>query len=187
MTLEEVLKNIEHYEYTPPCESTLSILPKGKDRSTALSNLTALDDKKCVWCRNSHLVGRRRKYCSVSCKNSAMMFCYPQDPRTKAWVLINRQGCACRLCGLSHEDLIIENYSKALKSKERYETFAEKYGYTQKFTISYWHLMGTSSGHILQADHIVPIFKGGSSLGIDNIQVVCAACHSIKTAAERNM
>lgn len=32
-----------------------------------------------------------------------------------------------------------------------------------------------------QADHIVPVFKGGSACGLDNYQTLCLFCHKIKT------
>ena len=32
-----------------------------------------------------------------------------------------------------------------------------------------------------EVDHIIPIFKGGESLGLDNHQVICYTCHKAKT------
>lgn len=36
-----------------------------------------------------------------------------------------------------------------------------------------------------EVDHIIPIFQGGTSLGWENIQLLCGKCHRIKTANER--
>ncbi len=36
-----------------------------------------------------------------------------------------------------------------------------------------------------QADHIIPIFKGGGGLGLENYQTLCVQCHSNKTLLDR--
>jgi 5-methylcytosine-specific restriction endonuclease McrA len=42
-------------------------------------------------------------------------------------------------------------------------------------------------GHELriEVDHMVPIFKGGQSLGHENLQLLCYQCHKIKSVEER--
>lgn len=35
-----------------------------------------------------------------------------------------------------------------------------------------------------EVDHVVPIFKGGNSLGLGNHQILCALCHKAKTKAD---
>lgn len=44
----------------------------------------------------------------------------------------------------------------------------------------------TSAQATLQVDHIVPLRDGGAPLDPLNLQVLCASCHSLKTAAERD-
>lgn len=36
-----------------------------------------------------------------------------------------------------------------------------------------------------EADHILPVFKGGSGLGIENYQTLCPYCHKNKTKLDR--
>lgn len=36
-----------------------------------------------------------------------------------------------------------------------------------------------------EVDHIIPIFKGGSALGTENLQLLCKECHLDKTINER--
>jgi len=36
-----------------------------------------------------------------------------------------------------------------------------------------------------EADHILPVFKGGAGLGIENYQTLCPHCHKIKTNLDR--
>jgi 5-methylcytosine-specific restriction protein A len=41
------------------------------------------------------------------------------------------------------------------------------------------------SGHLWQADHIVPVVEGGGACGLDNYRTLCTACHKAETAALR--
>jgi 5-methylcytosine-specific restriction endonuclease McrA len=36
-----------------------------------------------------------------------------------------------------------------------------------------------------ETDHIIPIFQGGQSLGLENVQLLCKKCHRVKTTNER--
>ncbi len=38
------------------------------------------------------------------------------------------------------------------------------------------------SGHLWQADHIVPVVEGGGVCGLENYRTLCTACHKIETA-----
>lgn len=38
------------------------------------------------------------------------------------------------------------------------------------------------TGHLWQADHIVPVVEGGGCCGLDNIRTLCHACHLGATA-----
>lgn len=37
-----------------------------------------------------------------------------------------------------------------------------------------------------EADHILPVFKGGGACGLDNFQTLCVKCHKIKTNSDLN-
>ncbi len=39
------------------------------------------------------------------------------------------------------------------------------------------------SGHLWQADHIIPVVEGGGSCGLDGYRTLCTACHKAETAA----
>lgn len=39
------------------------------------------------------------------------------------------------------------------------------------------------TGHLWQADHIVPVIEGGGECSIDNYRTLCTDCHRIETAA----
>lgn len=50
-----------------------------------------------------------------------------------------------------------------------------------KFQPDYWK---EPRGTYPEVDHIIPIWIGGQSLGVDNHQVLCKNCHRIKTSRE---
>ena len=39
-------------------------------------------------------------------------------------------------------------------------------------------------GVLWQADHVVPVWQGGGACGLENLQTLCARCHSLKTGKE---
>ena len=39
------------------------------------------------------------------------------------------------------------------------------------------------SGHLWQADHIIPVVEGGGECGLENYWTLCSACHKRETAA----
>lgn len=41
-----------------------------------------------------------------------------------------------------------------------------------------------TEGSLWQADHVVPVWRGGGLCGLENLQTLCTACHSAKTKEE---
>ncbi|CAE7899600.1 Zranb3 [Symbiodinium sp. KB8] len=41
-----------------------------------------------------------------------------------------------------------------------------------------------TEGSLWQADHILPVWQGGGACGLENLQTLCASCHSLKTSEE---
>ena len=41
------------------------------------------------------------------------------------------------------------------------------------------------TGHLWQADHIVPVVEGGGECNLDNFRTLCTGCHKAATAALR--
>jgi hypothetical protein len=137
-------------------------------------------DHFCSWCNEMPIPRSKRKYCSEDCQKSAMMYCNPQSPATKAWLLINRQMCSCAGCGLSFEDDLIDR----IQRQARHYIKMQMKGYNYPDRVSY-HAIGDNWGEETQVDHIHPIFKGGDGIGLKNIQVLCRECHKRKTVEER--
>lgn len=181
MTLKEAIALIEErLVFVEPSAEVRKQISITTSRTYNLSNLKSKDGK-CAWCQEGKLPTKRHKYCSTACSNSAFYYCNPQHPSAKGYVFVELQDGACKACGISHEELVISKVKARLALKER---LSKTYGDNVK--VSYYTIVN-NTGHIIQVDHKVPIFKGGASVGLDNIQVICASCHYEKTAAERKL
>lgn len=196
MTFEEASKYIEPIRFVnpgPKATEAIDLIMKknlsGTPRRMNLSDLKKTEDK-CVWCNDGELKKRQQKYCSDDCRHSAWMFSNPQSDTVRSWVLINKQNCACTVCGVSYEDYFVEKIKKKVERYERYIANGSKpdweyvYGHITDPNLNYFQL-GYGFGSVVHIDHIVPIFKGGAGIGLDNIQVICVGCHHQKTASER--
>lgn len=175
-----------------PCRRAQATI--GFHGNTRTMSLTAFSGPKgyCVWC-NEKLAGRKQRWCSDDCMESAYLICCPQDPATKMYRLIFKQNWACAGCG--------ESFEEELRSKIR-----EKYDNANQVGTYMWdeqtdqtrertsedppkqvrlHSLGYATGDRWQTDHIIPIHKGGKGIDPLNLQVLCVPCHKKKTADER--
>ena len=142
-----------------------------KVRSFNLSDLPVLKGL-CCWCNVSRIAPGRRRYCGQDCIDAALLFCHPQSPRTKMYVLLQLQDCTCVGCGEIFDEEIrqmIERKASKAKPEEKVSLGWLGYGTGDK-----WHV-----------DHVIPIFRGGRGVCSENIQVLCVKCHLKKTARER--
>lgn len=125
-----------------------------------LPNHTSI--KKCAWCAEKEVKGRF-KYCSTNCGDSAMAWAYPQKENA-LWFLLLKQEWKCKIC----------NHQYPVQSGS-----------------SHWHLMvklksNSPKERRPEVDHIIPISKGGISIGLDNHQVICYTCHKVKTKVDNS-
>jgi 5-methylcytosine-specific restriction endonuclease McrA len=173
--MSKMLDKIENFSFKIPGKEAIKVLlPYLSCRQHSLDELK-VHDGICAWCNEDPVKKPRKKYCSDNCSESAFIFCYPQSPSAKSWILVNRQNFACCGCGLS----FYEDFEKRLK--HYIETYPQFWAKKQKLTLHYFSF---NKGWKWQADHIKPIFLGGQGLGLDNIQVLCTDCHKRKTKTE---
>lgn len=119
----------------------------------------------CKWCYEVPTKGLRH-YCSHRCSLMLEAWAYPQS-EFGLWVLLTRQDHKCAACQYqydkqesSYRDHIYRHYA-VLKSKCPEDRKPE-------------------------VDHIIPISKGGESLGFNNHQVLCYTCHKAKTKIDNS-
>lgn len=149
-------------------------------RGMPKSNLQPRDGK-CAWCEAALVKRRSGKYCSTDCNQSALFNCYPQHASSKLFILIELQGCKCAGCGDSYRILIQRRVHKLWEQQRKYvKTWLKK---DHVGPITYWQI-GNNTGELWHVDHIVPIYKGGSGIGLKNVQVLCVPCHKKKTVID---
>lgn len=154
--------------YKPSLNPKVEELTKShRDRSINLELLRAIkteDGKKmCAWCAQGQLHHGNQKYCTDNCRDSATAWAYPQKEEA-LYFLLQRQGWKCNLC--SH-------------------------AYPEPTTPSKWYTMKRLKRASLperkpEVDHIVPVYKGGTSIGLDNHQAICYTCHKAKTRIDNS-
>lgn len=156
-------------ELVYPGEEALKLIERqNAQRAINLSDLHRKDGI-CRWCGVRAVPTKRHFYCTKMCQTSAYFILYPQSPRSKGYQLVERQQCACVLCGTSYEDQILSIVATAIKRKHW----------------CVYYMIGYQLP--LDLDHRTPIFKGGAGVSpnFENHQVICRPCHRKKTSNER--
>lgn len=154
-----------------------------RDRRMNLSDLegiTVEGKKHCIWCLGP-LKGRQYRWCSADCSNYAFAWANPQKEHGLN-ILLVRQEWKCNICSLSWLGLALELYNKAhpRDASKGSPNFGKSYDYLlmkrlKRTVAAKWKP---------EVDHIVPIYKGGQALGIDNHQAICYSCHKKKTGKD---
>lgn len=109
----------------------------------------------CRRCATEVPVGRRT-FCSADCVHEWKLRTNPAYVRQQTW---KRDGGVCAACGV--------DTMAALRQRQGQR----------------WRGHWRGTGHLWQADHIVPVAEGGGLCGLDNIRTLCTACHRQHTTA----
>lgn len=151
-------------------------------KSVGVRYLNASDlpriEGRCAWCEINPIESTKRgaaqvKYCSDDCRRSLSIMFSPQSPGTRAFILIERQACACAGCGLSIEDEMAE--------------VARRWSQLNKGEKLSYHQVGYGMWKIptkFEVDHVQPLHRGGLGVCLNNVQVLCIKCHKRKTRME---
>ena len=133
--------------------------------------------KLCAWCANVEIFKSSQKYCSVDCSSSAMASFYPQKEDSLRFLLV-RQDWKCLNCQYDYRPTM-----QAILDKEK-----AKYPSTPDIALEnlHWYYLKRLKRNIPrnkkpEVDHILAISKGGPSLGLDNVRILCFDCHKEKT------
>lgn len=143
---------------------------KTYDRECALADIPYViredGSKGCIWCgdplkTNHHL----QRYCKDKlCPKSAYIWGYPQRSESLIY-LLKKQNMKCNDCSHDYNQYFIEE-------DHQFEINSDNYNKIRKLIPQEFKP---------EVDHIVAIMQGGESLGINNHQVLCYACHKKKT------
>lgn len=168
---------------SPKNPKILELSKSHKERSYQLSDLRVvkIEGQKygnCVWCGDVKLGHHNQKYCSPTCSNSAMAWGYPQTEHGLN-VLLARQSWKCNLCQYDYRPMVDIILSK-LRPYDRPANINEDFAWTLIKRLK----AREPRERRPEVDHIVPIYKGGQSIGLENHQAICYSCHKNKTAKD---
>lgn len=150
-----------------------------KDRAFNLSDISLPEgiSKSCVWCLDK-LEGKQRRWCGDDeCAKAALAWGRPQSAHG-LYELLKRQDFCCKGCGLGYQ----EYYDLAVSKKSK---FYEK----ELHSFDVERVMRRMKRLIPrevrpEIDHVLAITLGGTALGLENHQILCAKCHKDKTKVD---
>lgn len=166
------------------CENPLieEITKSHKERVFNLSSIRLPEGikKKCVWCLGN-LKGAQRRWCSTECVTAAKAWGHPQGEEGLNLLLI-RQDWKCNICQYDYAPLA-QQIANAIDS---YLKLGHDAPFRDKLS---WVLVKriknrTLKAHRPEVDHVLPIYKGGQAVGIENCQAICSTCHKAKTRVD---
>lgn len=137
-----------------------------------------VDGKRfCAWCITEELKDSRRKYCSEECSINMTAWGYPQKEEGLGLLLI-RQQYKCNLCQHDWAPAV-----QNIITDTRIPPVPRNYDFMNNYN---WALIkrlknNCESALAPEVDHIVPVYKGGQSLGLENHQAICYTCHKAKS------
>ena len=127
----------------------------------------------CRWCGKPVPKGRRRTWCSQECVNEYLLRSNRCDHLVE-----QRDHGICAICGL--DCLEVESALDDLRQKSDSPHMA--------FRIFKMQLGLMNRVRCWDADHVVPVCRGGGECGLENYRTLCCWCHRKETgrlAAER--
>lgn len=162
----ELTKSIKGRSYNLYCLSPIKLEElneKGKPK------------RLCAWCSIGELYSGNQKYCCKNCSDSANAWAYPQKEDSLRFLLL-RQEWKCQHCQYDYRPFL-----ELMMEKDR-----KKYSSSIEIEELPWYYLKRLKRQVPkdrkpEVDHIIPIYKGGASLGLDNHQAICFTCHKNKT------
>lgn len=142
----------------------------------------------CRWC-GTETAPPRRTWCSQACVDEWLV--RSSGARLRHVVHERDQG-VCALCGLDTAKLarILKHFSRSLDVMTLAVPDGERlYNVRRTARWAIFERLGFIPDRTFwEADHIVPVVRGGGSCGLENIRTLCIPCHRDETkklAADR--
>ena len=129
---------------------------------------------RCRWC-GKELSGRKTSWCGESCADEALIRCWPTHAR---YLVARRDHGICALCGIDTEKLrerlirLRRRWGLDIANKVLWKYV--KQGWPMYIWRSWW-----------EADHVIPVSRGGGQCGLDGYRTLCVPCHKKETAKLR--
>lgn len=165
----------------PQNPTVIKLITECRERRMNLSPIVAAVSaegaKLCAWCL-APLTGRRYKWCSKACGDSAFAWANPQSEYGLAH-LLHRQDYSCAGCA--------HNWHPLANSLMGTRGIAKAHNVAQ-FSMRFMKSLKRQSpkGTKPEVDHVIPVALGGATLGFDNHQAICTQCHKAKTKIQNS-
>lgn len=134
--------------------------------------------KGCAWCLVP-LTGRKYKWCSQACGDSAFAQANPQSEYGLAYLLA-RQNYACPGC--LHDWNFLANSLKGTRGIPLFLDHLTQFSVRLVKALKRYSPKGTKP----EVDHVIPVALGGDPLGFENHQAICYTCHKAKTKIQNS-
>lgn len=136
----------------------------------------------CVWCTEKILTHGNQKYCSTECSTNMMAWGYPQKEEGLG-LLLMRQDFKCNICQHDWAPVVQDIINNRLISP-----VSRNYDFKNNYNGALIKLLKNKveSAQAPEVDHIVPVHKGGQSLGLENHQAICYTCHKTKSKIDNS-
>lgn len=131
----------------------------------------------CLVCKTAECPPRRSTFCSPEC---AKTWNIRSNPGLVRQYIFDRDNGICAACGI--DCLGAENRFRHAPEwvKGSPDGMAIAQRWAEKF-----RRRARGTGHLWQADHIIPVIEGGGECGLENYRTLCTDCHKSETAALR--
>ena len=122
----------------------------------------------CRWC-NLEVPARRFTFCSDWCVNEWRLRTDPGYLRERVF---ERYRGVCAACGAD--------------TAAEWNHLRRQRGPARRVALARWGLKSMSRRSLWDADHILPVSRGGGECDLSNLRTLCLRCHRTATAALRN-
>jgi len=163
-------------------------------------------ERLCRWCEGT-VPKPRRTFCSQKCVDDALMTCHSGTARQAVY---KRDRGICVMCGCNATQEFKKWLETFREVRRLVNWLQHQERFHQDFVDGRWQFRpslltpvevgdlrrklekrlllhnpgwtrGRSTG--FDVDHILPVFMGGGSCGLDNLQTLCHPCHKRKSKA----
>lgn len=128
----------------------------------------------CRWCKQEIQDRKRRTFCSDVCVGEHRI---RTDPGYVREAVFARDKGICACCGFDTETVDIRIKQLAQLDPHNFGAYGRAAQQVKQELGIPWNRQT-----YWDADHIVPVIKGGGACGLDNYRTLCVPCHQRETA-----
>jgi hypothetical protein len=124
----------------------------------------------CRWC-GGKIIRPRRTFCGESCVNQ---FKLRSSGTYRRQVVFVQQGPMCQACGIDTREIGVSLRTDPERARLEYGLGLSRTSRPHRL-----------QGAVFDVEHRLPVAHGGGGCGLDNLMLICPACHAAITWATR--